>query len=78
MRITDDDPPPMVDIADATAREGAVAFTVSVNPVGGKDVAVSNTTAPSVTNPATAGTDYTDSSANATVTIPAGQTSGSI
>ena len=41
-------------------------------------MAVSNTTAPSGTNPATPGTEYTASSANATVAIFAGQMSGSI
>ena len=55
-----------------------LAFTVSVNPVGGRGVAVSNTTAPSGTNPATPGTEYTASSANAKVAIFTGQMSGSI
>ena len=55
-----------------------LAFTVSVNPVGGRGVAVSNTTAPSGTKPAKLGTEYTASSANAMVAIFAGQMSGSI
>ena len=68
----------MVGIADTTARQAPLAFTVSVNPVGGRGVAVSNTTAPSGTNPATPGTEYTACSANAKVAIFTGQMSGSI
>ena len=68
----------MVGIADTTARQAPLAFTVSVNPVGGRGVAVSNTTAPSGTNPATPGTEYTASSANAKVATFTGQMSGSI
>ena len=56
----------------------APPFTVSVNPVGGRGVAVSNTTAPSGTKPAKPGAEYTASSANAKVAIFTGQMSGSI
>ena len=67
--------PPVVSIADASVNEGAgsVALTVSVNPVSGQDIDVDYAT---VNGTALAVGDFIAD--NQTLTIPAGQTSGTI
>ena len=67
--------PPVLSIADASVSEGAgsVALTVSVNPVSGQDIDVDYTT---VNGTALAVGDFIAD--NQTLTIPAGQTSGTI
>ena len=80
--ITDADDPPELTIADASAAEGEKAmFTVTLTPVSGRDVTVQWTTGDDGTDgavQATADTDYTAQSAAATLTIDAGETSGTI
>ena len=67
--------PPVLSIADASVSEGAgsVALTVSVNPVSGQDIDVDYTT---VNGTALAVGDFIAD--NQTLTIPVGQTSGTI
>ncbi len=74
--ITDDDAPPGLSVADQTGSEdvGSLTFTVTLSAVSGRDVTVTYGTA---NGTATAGTDYT-ATANATLTIPAGTTTGTI
>jgi len=73
--ITDNDPTPTIQIADATANEGdgLVTFTVSLNTVSGVDVLVDYQTS---NGSASAPDDYLAS--NSTLTIPAGSISGMI
>ena len=80
--ITDNEQTPTLSIADATAVEGnPIEFTVSLSPVAAQDVTVgyatSDGTATSDANHAD-GADYTAPSANATLTIVAGQGSATI
>ena len=80
--ITDADALPELTIADASAAEGEKAmFTVTLTPVSGRDVTVEWTTGDDGTDgagQATADTDYTAQSAAATLTIAAGDSSGTI
>lgn len=76
--ITDDDPDPTVDIANASVAEGDTgptdaSFTVTLSAPAGREVAVDYATAD---GSATAGTDYTATSG--TLTFPAGTTSAAI
>ncbi len=76
--IMNDDPLPQLVVGDASVLEGnsgtsPLTFTVAMVPVSGSDVTVDYTTSDGT---ATAGSDYT--AAPGTLTIPAGQTSGSI
>jgi hypothetical protein len=76
--ITNDDAGPKLSIADVGTAEGntgatAMTFTVSMTPVSVTDVTVDYTTSDGT---ATAGSDY--AAATGTLTIPAGQTTGSI
>ncbi|MYD03329.1 MAG: hypothetical protein F4X06_13555, partial [Gammaproteobacteria bacterium] len=76
IKITDDDDPPALSIADAAVTEGGQAtFTITLTPVSGRDVTVRWATAADAdgTNPATAGDDYTAVPAT-TANIAAGQT----
>ena len=80
--ITDNEQTPTLSIADATAAEGSsIDFTVALSPIAADDVTVSYSTndgtATSDTNHAD-GADYTAASANASLTILAGQSSGTI
>ncbi|MCY3672340.1 MAG: hypothetical protein OXH14_14860 [Alphaproteobacteria bacterium] len=79
--IKDDDPEPKLSVAGASAEEGSgVIFTISLDPVSGRDVTVQWATAADVdgTNPATADDDYTAVGAAQTVTIAAGQTKAAV
>jgi hypothetical protein len=69
--ITDNDPPPVVSVADADAApEGATAtFTIALSAPSGRDVSVGYGT---VDGSAVAGQDYAETSG--TATIPAGAT----
>jgi hypothetical protein len=76
--ITNDDAGPKLSIADASVAEGnsgttPLVFAFTMTPASGSDVTVDYATADGT---ATAGTDY--EAANGTLTIKAGQTSGSI
>jgi hypothetical protein len=76
--ITNDDAGPKLSISDVGSAEGntgttPMTFTVSMAPASVTDVTVDYTTADGT---ATAGSDY--SAAAGTLTIPAGQTTGSI
>ena len=73
--ILDDDDPPTLTVADATATEGAgpVAFKVTLDSVSGADVTVDYATADGT---ATAAEDYTPVAG--TLTIPAGSSSAEI
>jgi hypothetical protein len=76
--ITDDDAQPAVSIADASVTEGNagtsnLAFTVSLTNVSSSDVSVDYATSD---GSAVAGSDYVADAA--TLTIPAGQTSGQV
>ncbi|MDE0644028.1 MAG: hypothetical protein OXH95_07880, partial [bacterium] len=78
--ITDDDDPPTLSIADATATEGRrVSFTIRLDAESGQDVKVKWATADDAggTNQATANTDYTAVTATE-VTISAGSTSTTV
>ena len=77
--ITDDDGPPPISIGDVTVTEGNSGtvdanFVVSVSPVSGKPITVQYSTG---TGTATAGSDYV-AAQDQTLTIPAGQPSGTI
>ncbi len=77
--ITNDDGPPTISIGDVTVTEGNTGtvdanFVVSVSPVSGKPITVQYSTG---TGTATAGTDYV-AVQDQTLTIPAGQPSGTI
>ncbi|MFT3920935.1 MAG: Calx-beta domain-containing protein [Myxococcales bacterium] len=77
--ILDDDPLPSLSIAGASATEsqGKVRFTVQLSAVSGKSVSVHYaTTSDSGASPATVSVDYQGASGN--LTIPAGQTTGTI
>ncbi len=72
--IRDNDDPPMISIADASANEGdPVSFTVSLSEVSGLAVTASYATSVESGDGATSGTDFT-SVTGATVTVPAGST----
>ena len=76
--ILNDDAGPKLSVGDASVTEGStgttpMAFSVTMSPVSGSDVTVQYATADGT---AAAGSDYASSSG--TLTIPAGQTSGSI
>ena len=76
--ILDDDTPPAISVANTSVTEGNSAtqnmiFTLTLDHPFGENISVDYTTADGT---ATAGDDYAASSG--TVTIPAGQTSGSI
>ncbi|MDE0523462.1 MAG: cadherin-like beta sandwich domain-containing protein [Boseongicola sp.] len=80
--IEDDEGTPTLTIADATATEGdALAFTVTLSPAASTDVTVgyaaADGTATSDSGHAD-GADYTAPVAGAQLTIPAGQTTGTI
>ncbi|MYD02920.1 MAG: hypothetical protein F4X06_11385, partial [Gammaproteobacteria bacterium] len=80
IKITDDDDPPVLSIAAASAAEGSgVAFTVSLDAASGRQVTVEWATADDETgaNPATADEDYTAVAAT-TATIAAGATSATV
>ena len=67
---------PTLSIADAAATEGdPVQFTVTLDPAAAADVTVSYVT---VDGTATGGTDYTEAPGSDSLTISAGQTSGTI
>ena len=80
--ITDADALPELTIADASVAEGEkVAFTVTLTPVSGRDVTVQWTTGDDGTDgavQATADTDYTSQATAATLTIAAGDASGTL
>ncbi|MYH46478.1 MAG: hypothetical protein F4127_07535, partial [Gammaproteobacteria bacterium] len=81
VKIADDDDPPVLSIADASAAEGAgVAFTVSLDAASGREVTVEWATADDgdAANPATADEDYTAVSTAQTATIAAGATSATV
>ncbi|MYE29888.1 MAG: hypothetical protein F4X78_09200, partial [Gammaproteobacteria bacterium] len=81
IKIADDDDPPVLSIADASAAEGAgVAFTVSLDAASGREVTVEWATADDgdAANPATADEDYTAVSTAQTATIAAGATSATV
>ena len=76
--ITNDDAGPKLSVANATVAEGnsgttSLAFTVSMTPASLTDVTVDYATADGT---ATEGSDYV--AASGTLTIPAGQASGSV
>ncbi|MYH06734.1 MAG: hypothetical protein F4194_09805, partial [Acidimicrobiia bacterium] len=78
--ITDDDDPPVLSIADASAIEGGgVSFTISLDVVSGRAVKVKWATADHTggTHQATADTDYT-SQALTEITISAGSMSETV
>ena len=80
--ITDDEQTPTLTIADARETEGvSLSFTVSITPASDEVVTVgyatADRTATADTNHAD-GADYTAPAANATLSIPAGQTSATI
>ncbi|MCY3848983.1 MAG: hypothetical protein OXG12_09535, partial [Cyanobacteria bacterium MAG COS4_bin_21] len=80
--ITDNDPVPQLSVADALVAEGGKAqFTVTLDPVSGRDVTVQWTTGDDPAQDAvqaTAGDDYTAVSSAQTVTIKAGQARATI
>ncbi len=76
--ITDDDPTPTLSIDDVIVAEGdagtsVATFTVALSAASGRQVTVNFATS---NDTATAGSDYV--AASGTVTIPAGQASGSV
>ena len=72
--ITDDDDPPTLSVADASATEGsAVTFTVTLSPASGREATVDwATSAETGDTAATSGTDFT--AANDTLTFMPGDT----
>ncbi|MCY3923108.1 MAG: hypothetical protein OXG27_12050, partial [Chloroflexi bacterium] len=80
--ITDNDPVPQLSVADALVAEGGKAqFTVTLDPVSGRDVTVQWTTGDDPAQDAvqaTAGDDYAAVSSAQTVTIKAGQARATI
>ena len=76
--ITDDDPTPTLSVGDVTVAEGNTGttnavFTVALSAVSGRQVTVNFATS---NGTATAGSDYAANSG--TLTIPAGQASGTV
>jgi hypothetical protein len=73
--IADDDPPPVIGVADAAAAaEGdSASFTIALSAPSGREISVAFTTADA---DATAGEDYT--ALSGTVGIPAGTTTASL
>ena len=77
MTIEDDDPTPTVTVADAAASEGGnVAFVVALSAVSGRDVEVDYATSEASPQSAVSGTDFT--AASGTLTIEAGEETGTI
>ncbi len=77
MTIRDNDPEPSVSVDDASAFEGdALEFTVRLLPASGRDVMVDWATSVKTGDTATSGTDFT--AASDTLTIAAGETTGTI
>ena len=75
--IGDDDGPPTVTVADAAATEGDdVAFVVTLSAASGKQVTVDYATSVGTGQTATSGTDFT--AATDTLTIDAGEATGTI
>ena len=75
--LGDDDDPPVVSVADATAVEGApVKFTVALTAVSGREVTVDWAASVETGDTATAGTDYT--AASGKLTIAAGVRTGTV
>ena len=77
--ILDDDDPPSVTVADASAIEGSpLEFVVTLSEASGRPVTVPFSAAGSGTNPATAGSDFTAPVSGASIVIPAGDATGTI
>ena len=75
--INDNDDPPTVTVADGTASEGDdVAFVVTLSAESGRDVEVDYATSVGTGQTATSGTDFT--AASGTLTIEAGEETGTI
>jgi hypothetical protein len=82
--VDNDNPPPLLpelSIGNATVKEGnsgtsTLTFTVTMSTTSATDVTVDYTTAPGTASPAMPNVDYLTSSG--TLTIPAGQTTGSL
>jgi hypothetical protein len=82
--IDNDNPPPLLpdlSIGNANVKEGnsgtsTLTFTVTMTTTSATDVTVNYATAPGTATPAMPNVDYT--TASGTLTIPAGQTSGTI
>ena len=75
--IVDDDDPPTLSVGDATATEGDPAeFTVTLSAVSGRDVTVDWATSVETGDTATSDTDFT--AASGTLTIPAGNETGTV
>ena len=75
--IVDDDDPPTVSVGNATATEGDPAeFTVTLSAVSGRDVTVDWATSVETGDTATSDTDFT--AASGTLTIPAGNETGTV
>ena len=73
----DDDPTPTVTVADAAASEGGnVAFVVTLSAASGRDVEVDYATSEASPQSAVSGTDFT--AASGTLTIEAGEETGTI
>ena len=79
MTILDDDPEPTVTVADAAATEGgAVAFTVTLSAVSGRDVTVDYATSVATGDDATSGTDFTSTSGTLTILAADGTATGTV
>ncbi len=79
--VTDDDGPPTLSVADASASEGSSAsFVVSLSETSEREVTFQWGTKDDAggANPATAGADYTAVTASPTATIAAGATSATL
>lgn len=75
--ITDNDAPPTISVADVTAQEGGNAvFTVKLSAASEQDVVVKWMT--ELVTPGADASDFTHSTTEQTLTIPAGQTTGTI
>ena len=82
--VDNDNPPPLLpdlSIGNANVREGSsgtssLTFTVTMSTTSASDVTVNYASAPGTASPAMPNVDYL--SASGTLTIPAGQTSGTV